>query len=835
MKRHALVKGRGPARVTAQQVVFELKHKVVIAMNKLADRDTYQLGVEELEKMAECLTPDGFAPFLSCILDTDSEQKSAVRKECIRLMGTLVRYHEGLVGMHLGKMVASIVKRLRDPDSVVRDACVETVGVLASKLSNDTGEGDGIFVVLVRPLFEAMGEQNRQVQSGSALCLARVIDNTRDPPVSILQPMLNRTIKLLKNPHFMAKPAIIELNRSIIQAGGAPTQNVLSAAMTSIQESLKSSDWTTRKAACIALGEIASSGGSFMGSFKASCVRSLESCRFDKVKPVRDTVLQALQCWKSLPGPDTSEPSEAGSSIKENFFGGDYSDITSASESGRKDLAHKKVVTGLTKSRAPLSIRKTCPSYGESHQRSSEDDWHFEVAVPKTHNACLPEFQNEESEGSSITKTLERTSTDVTNTQDNGYEYVPMDDKQECSSGSNLVTDDLEGKFVTHSSDKGGLQKPAGRNQQFSAEEIGGSEKQMYSERIRDRRSLDSTMTESSSHAPHGCCSQMVNEMVCIRKQLVEIETKQSNLMDLLQVFTSGIMDSLSVLQTRVVGLEDVVDRLAQNFEHKRDHSNLATSKLMKQSQTLHSPRLSTSTPRPSIDITSRQPSMLSMKHSDTWVENTTGRSRTNNSVRHGAETWSNNMGKLTRNPTGKDIRKIPGQGTQRLSNGQIRTDAMFSSASNAKVRQNVVESKNNLWKQVKGFLCEGDLDSAYVEALCSGDEIVLVELLDGTGPVLECLSPKTARDVLSTLTSYLLEQRFINTVIPWLQQIADLSTTHGPNYLGLPVKAKHEFLSSIEEAVNMEFSNPSERRSVTQLAVKLHHLWGNFISTLEI
>ncbi|KAM0966844.1 hypothetical protein ACFX2C_022546 [Malus domestica] len=124
MKRRALVKGRGPARITTQQGVFELKHKVVIAMNKLADRDTYQLGVEELEQMAECLTPDGFAPFLSCILDMDSEQKSA--------------------------MVASIVKRLRDPDSVVRDACVETVGVLASKLSNDVGEGDGVFVVLVR-------------------------------------------------------------------------------------------------------------------------------------------------------------------------------------------------------------------------------------------------------------------------------------------------------------------------------------------------------------------------------------------------------------------------------------------------------------------------------------------------------------------------------------------------------------------------------------------------------------------------------------------------------------------------------------------------------------
>lgn len=53
--------------------------------------------------------------------------------------------------------------------------------------------------------------------------------------------------------------------------------------MLGIQEALKNSDWTTRKAASVALGDIAASCGSFLGSFKASCIRSLESCRFDKV------------------------------------------------------------------------------------------------------------------------------------------------------------------------------------------------------------------------------------------------------------------------------------------------------------------------------------------------------------------------------------------------------------------------------------------------------------------------------------------------------------------------------------------------------------------------
>lgn len=69
----------------------------------------------------------------------------------------------------------------------------------------------------------------------------------------------------------------------IIQAGGASTHSALSAAIASIQEALKNSDWITRKAASAALGDMASSGGAFFGSFKSSCLRCLESCRFDKV------------------------------------------------------------------------------------------------------------------------------------------------------------------------------------------------------------------------------------------------------------------------------------------------------------------------------------------------------------------------------------------------------------------------------------------------------------------------------------------------------------------------------------------------------------------------
>ncbi|WCJ34667.1 ARM repeat superfamily protein [Euphorbia peplus] len=792
-------KGGGGPSSSSRFNAFELKHKVVVALNKLSDRDTCQLGADDLHKTALSLTPDAIPPFLSCILDTDQHQKTAVRKECVTLLAVLVNYHPPLLAPYLTKMVSTILKRLRDPDSIVRDACVDTMAVFASHYAHHS------FLSLVRPLFEALGEQNKQIQSGSASCLAVVIHNTNHPPLSILQPMLTRTIKLLNNPHFMAKPPLLHLNTTIILAGGAPSHNLLSAAITTIQQALKNTDWPTRKAASLALADIASSGGSLLESFKSSCIHSLESCRFDKVKPVRETVLHALQYWKGLPGPHTLEPSETGSSIKENFRRAEYSDVTS--DSIRKDVTPRKAVADLAKRRIPLSVKKTCQNFQDS-QHVRRDDWQIDIAVPKSCGVSLADIRNEESEGSSVTKTLERFGSDITSAPDMGCEYVPVDDEQDSSSVSNQGADSFETKFVTishHSLDEGGLLKSSGRNQQ----------------------SADSTVTQNSFQPPHGCCSQIANEMACMRKQLLEIENKQSNLMELLQVFSTGIMDSLSMVRSKVSVLEHEVDRISKAVLNGPRHSDSGISKFMKQNQSVASPRLSTYTPRPSVENCNRQPSSLSAKKPDIWGDNTFGRSRSVNSAKQGTEWSTNPASKTNRIAITKDMQKSSGD---RASSMHFRSkvDASDASVLSDNARENIPENYDCLWQRIKHFLCEGNLDSAYVEALCSADELVLIELLDRTGPVLETLSCKTVSDLLSILASYLLEQRCTNSIIPWLHQAIDLSAVHGPDCLVLSAKARREFLSAIQEARNMEFSNAAERRSINQVALRLSHLWSN-------
>ncbi|KAK1269670.1 Microtubule-associated protein TORTIFOLIA1 [Acorus gramineus] len=708
MRSLANPKAKGGGRANPHQVAFELKQRVVAALNKLADRDTYQIGSDELERIAVGLAgPESLAPLLSCVLETDSEQKSSVRKECVRVMGTLARSHGEIMAPHLPKMVGSIVKRLKDSDSVVRDACVETVGVLASKMSGGDEAGNGCFVILVKPLFEVLGEQNRQVQIGSALCLVSIVDNATDPPIPVLLRMLMRVVKLMKNQHFMAKPALIELIRSIVQAGGASTEHALSSAMKSIQDALKSSDWTTRKAASMALAGIAACGGSFLGSFKSSCVRALECCRFDKVKPVRDSVVQALQYWKNFPAIHSPEPSEAGSSTKENLVGGDFTDIASVSDGGWKDTSSRKAtpvhsMTGnfsnSVKKRVPLAVKKTCPNYVKKPQHSQTAEWHIEISLPSAHPVSLID-EHEESEGSCITKTLERTTDDSTRSQQNDYDFQ-MDDKPYCSSISDFVSGNCDTKHVN-------------------------------------------VLRDSFEHG---------------------------------NLFMGGSMDSLSTLQSKVLNLESAVDRINQDLSHIGNFSNTGSSRLLKKNQSVSSsPRLSTCTPRPSVDAYSRQSSVTSMKNKDLWEETSSSRSRLSTSVKEDSELWGDPTLNIRKNPLAKGAQKSSGRSFQSTGSSQRRKDDLLPpSACDVNAKPNVSESKISFWKRVKDFLRIKDLESAYVEALCSGDDLLVIELMDKTGPVLERLSHETA---------------------------LGLSNSQASSNLVLPTKTKQELLLAIQAA----------------------------------
>ncbi|VAI21138.1 TORTIFOLIA1-like protein 2 [Triticum dicoccoides] len=789
------------------KAAFELKHRLLQALNKIADRDTYQIGLSELHATVDALAPDMVGPFLSCVIDTDADQKSAVRKECVKAIGALARSHGALLAPHMPKLVASVVRRLKDADSVVRDACVDTCGTL-SACAREFGDGGAALVALVRPLFESLGEQNRYVQAGAALCLAKVIDESSYFPGPVLPQMLVRVVKILKNPHFMAKPAVIELLRSIVQAEGASTEQALSSALTSIMDSLKSSDWTTRKAASLALSSIAVSSGYLVASFRTSCLRSLERCKFDKVKPVRDAITHAIQLWKAIPGSETPEPSEAGSSTKENFFG-DHNDARSVHDGGSRATSFRRVeptpsasvVSGSSitsvKKRSPLSVNKIPQNNASNQQHLKSSDWHVEISVPKQNT--VPDLVKKGYGSNRMLKYAKGSPYGIVD-EDIKSDYDPMDDKQECSSLSEVASRSYETKHVT------------------SALEVTEDVTELCP-RARETKSIDSTVTDVTSHGTHTCCLSATKELALIRKQLQEMERKQANLFDLLQEFMSNSVENMSVLNSKVHNLEYAVDKTVYTITQSESRYQLPGSKGFKNQSVSSSPRLSNSTPRSSVDANFRPPTIPHLKQEKKWAHDLPSKGMST-CVKEGHEFLKAHARNRVMKPGAGSSEEsyIPSLVRDRASGVKGTFPVPFTSPCDQSDLQNALCASN----QAGEFRGADGMEPAYAEALSYGDSDDLIDLMDRTGPVLDKLSRETANELLRVIADQFLGTKLFDLALPWIQQVVDLSTVYKPSQVFVSARAQREFLAALEEAATSGSTEPAVRIAIVQLAFKL-------------
>ena len=210
--------------LSSHLAMVELKQRVLTSLSKLSDRDTHQIAVEDLEKIIQTLTSDGVSMLLNCLCDAAAgDPKPAVKKESLRLVAALCAAHGDSTATHLTKIIAHVVKRLKDSDSGVRDACRDAIGALSAQyLKGEGGDNVGLGSVVslfVKPLFEAMSEQNKGVQAGSAMCMAKMVDCASGPPVASFQKLCPRICKYLNNPNFLAKANLLQVVSSLSQVG----------------------------------------------------------------------------------------------------------------------------------------------------------------------------------------------------------------------------------------------------------------------------------------------------------------------------------------------------------------------------------------------------------------------------------------------------------------------------------------------------------------------------------------------------------------------------------------------------------------------------------------
>ncbi|KAH1114704.1 hypothetical protein J1N35_008082 [Gossypium stocksii] len=501
------------------------KLKVNTLLNKLGDRDTFSLAAAELDSIARNLDATSLPTFISCILAVDSSDKSGVRKQCVKLISVLAVTYPNSLPHFLPKILSSLLRRLRDPNSVVRSACVDAVSALSVNLTKCNFSSS-----FLKPLSDALfTEQEPNAQIGAALCLAAAIDGSPDPDPLRLGKMLTRLEKLVKVEGYKAKAAVLVVIGSVIGSGGASNlgDEMMKALVGCLIGLLSSHDWAARKEAAEALGRLAVVERDSLAELKAGCMKVFEARRFDKVKAAREVISQMLEAWKQVPdvSEEASPPPRSQASSRENA--GDGCRPPGAKISSNADIAVKKP-TSTKRSTPPDSSfatpgRKRSPLKATTQETNGKKplDWRVDIASPLA--ATVP------------------------GARENGFK-----ERRNNENARSAKSEIRRSLFSNKNSDD--------KTHKISGSKS-GSRVAPCQEEIPESTVVVRNASENLSSNHKDC-----EDLSLIRTQLVQIEKQQSSLLDLLQRFICSSQNGMNSLETRVHGLELALDEISYDL-----------------------------------------------------------------------------------------------------------------------------------------------------------------------------------------------------------------------------------------------------------------------------
>lgn len=918
--------GAKPGNPTPQHVQMELKQRILFALGRLADRDTQQIAVEELDKLVETISPDCVSVFLSCLYDSEMQQKSVVKKECVRLFSLLVSVHTDLLVPHLTKIIASIMRRLRDPDSSVRDACVDSIASLSARMLCPSSSSSGLekengsqnasaltLATFSKPLFDALCEQNKSVQTGAALCLARVIENAKSLPPSALARLCPRICKFMSNPNFLARPALLGVIGSLSQVG-ALNQQQLALVMPCVHEALESTDWATRKAAAETLSRVGANLGPTLLSFRSTTLQVLESSRFDKVKPVRDSINDATQVWKNVPGTESETCGSANKSdrgdlvaamqrlelrslnpsSKETSCTAAQSAVNENKQTSSPNRLLKSSEKPLeaVKKRVPLlTDKKLNPEFFQKLAAKDADDWQIEVAVPRScppSNTQEPELTIKEGHDE-VNSPLIR-STSKTEQLALGKNR-PLQGSLALSNRRGLELDNPESSSLvvddSPPSRTRGLRRISIRQNKNML--IGG----LYSQDLEeDGRGINPSSTVAN---------QAMNERSnwqFIHKQLTQLEQQQSSLLQMVQDIMVSSQENMSVLKARIWDLENIVEGLACDVGFPGAKSGFKVAAAGHENSGLRLPGRYTPGSEYVNPRFNKKTDSFRLLADRVYGSDNTHKARHN--AHKLAETSFDDWDEFSFRvgPAGAHVLdgQVPGRRLKDLSNvdredpgisqiglrrlwdrvpgaarlgegpsarsvwqaskdeatlaairvagedselSEIETHSTAASRlappdPGSDILRHKAASGNeqgkgqfwSLWGSAMEFVQAGDMESAYTQVLCAEDERMLVRLMSRTGPVLDQFTSTTAAEVLRAVGLLLQQQSYFDFCLCWIQQVADMVASNGPECLDLSLDSKKELLVALQETNSMGLPDGWLGSSIDELIQQLANAW---------
>ncbi|XP_068653049.1 TORTIFOLIA1-like protein 1 [Aristolochia californica] len=891
-------KSSSSSSLSSHFAMIELRQRILSSISKLADRDTHQIALSDLQSTIESMSPEAVPMLLNCLYDACSDpNKTPVKKDSLSLLALLATSRPELTYSHLPKIISTVVRRLKDSDSAVRESCRDAIGsFVAQYLRGDAA--NSMISLFVKPLFEALNDQNKAVQSGAAMCLAKMVESSRDPPIAAFQKLCPRICKYLNNQNFLAKAALLSVVSKLSQVGGIAPHN-LSSLLQSIHECLDSTDWATRKAAADTLISLASHSTHLVADGAASTITVLEACCFDKVKPVRDSMTEALQRWKTIVergedgnadikaaphGGKKSEPAESPRLDRQKTMPSDRKSDSSAkngssgsppitdSQSKPKDRSISDTTVGILKKKVPaLTDKELNPDFFLKLEATGSGDLPVEVVVPRR---TLHSSHSQGEEESEL----------------NGANLGSINQNGDAFSESNVKN---------HNPDKrSGMYDKLSEIDEFARDRL--TEQRVFRGKDLKTRGIDVDERNDINQRdaagarvgfaradgqPEGAFLNNKGNWLAIQRQLAQLERQQANLMNMLQDFMGGSHDSMITLENRVRGLERIVEDMAQDLALSSGrrgnnfmmgfeggpgrplskYSSLSdfSSKLGRVGEGARIPfgerflssdgivsgmRGRESPWRPDISEAYDSYPYVSSRNGPTSSRRGLGGASNdgrlaktdNDGDQVGTRrAWDKGPGpvRLGEGPSArsvwqasKDEKTLEAIRVAGEDNGTSRTGARAIPELVAEsVEDDNMKERGPLWSSwshAMDSLHAGDVYSAYAELLSTGDDVLLVKLMDRSGPVLDQISNELACEVLHAVGQFLLDQSLLDITLSWIQQLSELVMENGADFLGIPLELKRELLMSLHEASTLEPPEDWEGVSAEQLMLHLASAW---------
>lgn len=190
-------------------------------------------------------------------------------------------------------------------------------------------------------VFSSLNQPGKIVQAGAALCLTKIIQNAPVDALKLkLEDLWTGLLEVLNSTNCRAHTQILESLISLLLSVESDFEPYAVNFLPTLLECMAITEWHTRKIGIDVMYTIAAILGDVITPYSKEILEVLNHWRFDKIKPVREAAIEAINLIKDL---DPSSNIEDTFSIESTSRKGTISRATTDKPWKKKDKKSLKI------------------------------------------------------------------------------------------------------------------------------------------------------------------------------------------------------------------------------------------------------------------------------------------------------------------------------------------------------------------------------------------------------------------------------------------------------------------------------------------------------------